>query len=263
MNIDEKEYLIPFIEKIRKEEIRNKFKENKNKEKYDEQICKDAIWLGYLDACRTFTKEKTISEDDSRIDLLAKEIKNYLNGNRECEFTHQKYCEILMGKDNHQMTFGQAQKIVNMAFKYLYCIADQNNKALCEKFDVCHMPIDGIMLEWIYRTSLSDSDGNSIKKKCIGSWSKIELGKKDDKGDDFDSSKPYTYSFYQKWLNEYCKNKKCRQLELDFFYWDKMAKILSAEEYLKSFNNKETACKFLNSLDFDEKGKVKNRSWLK
>jgi hypothetical protein len=41
-----------------------------------------------------------------------------------------------------------AQKIVNMAFKYLYCFDDAN--IYYNKFADCHMPLDRFTLKWFY-----------------------------------------------------------------------------------------------------------------
>jgi hypothetical protein len=41
-----------------------------------------------------------------------------------------------------------AQKIVNMAFKYLYCFDDAN--IYYKKFADCHMPLDRFTLKWFY-----------------------------------------------------------------------------------------------------------------
>ena len=44
--------------------------------------------------------------------------------------------------------YGQAQKVINMAFKYLYCCegAEKYNS----KFADCHMPLDQFTLAWFF-----------------------------------------------------------------------------------------------------------------
>ena len=49
---------------------------------------------------------------------------------------------------NTSLTVGQAQKIINMSFKYLFCCADIRNSKLSH-FTWCHMPLDSVTLEWL------------------------------------------------------------------------------------------------------------------
>ena len=52
-------------------------------------------------------------------------MKNYLRADKLESFDeiHKKICVNLIEKckERTNMTYGQAQKIINMAFKYLYC----------------------------------------------------------------------------------------------------------------------------------------------
>lgn len=196
----------------------------------DIEIYKIAIYLGYLDASRTFSGQSKIKKDDKAINDLAKKIQSYIETDKE--FSHDEYCNIL--EDNYKdISFGQAQKIVNMAFKYLYCIAEKDLK---EKFDVCHMPIDGVMQEWIYRTIKKDSSNeyNSIiKKGKMGAWSKIINLKNHDESDG-----QYTYGYYQKLIGSICNGNKT-QLQLDFEHWLDMSQTIAAENYIKSFKKEE------------------------
>lgn len=53
-----------------------------------------------------------------------------------------------MASNNKATYYGMAQKIVNMAFKYLYCFDDAN--IYYNKFADCHMPLDSFTLKWFY-----------------------------------------------------------------------------------------------------------------
>lgn len=66
-----------------------------------------------------------------------------------------------------EFTFGQAQKVVNMFFKYLYTFKDEQCVKLSEQdFDNCDCPIDSIILDKLYKT-----------EKYKGTvWSKIDGG---------------------------------------------------------------------------------------
>ena len=187
-----------------------------------------AIWLGYLDACRTFNEQKKLKKSDKAIESLAKSIKRYLDN--DCDFDHDSYCKLLV--DSYAMHYGQAQKIVNMAFKYLYCIA--KDSSLLTKFDNCHMPLDGIMLEWLYRNAKDENGKKVLKKSKIGPWSKMEKGSKKQS---YDKDGYYTYSYYQSLLLKHFKNQK--PLELDFEYWRDMSLTLSTEQYLRNFSEEE------------------------
>ena len=55
---------------------------------------------------------------------LAESMKDYIDG--KSGFDHNHYCDLLVRK--YSLAFGQAQKIVNMAFKYLYCLTKDSNK---------------------------------------------------------------------------------------------------------------------------------------
>ncbi len=85
---------------------------------------------------------------------------------------HDKMCEevkngfISLGYPNYE--YGQAQKLINMAFKYFYCFDEAKSKEDYLKF--CHMPIDRYILAWYYRVILS-------KKKSfdrLPPWSKMD-----------------------------------------------------------------------------------------
>jgi hypothetical protein len=61
-----------------------------------------------------------------------------------------KVIEILEKRYNG-VTYGKAQKIVNMTFKYLYCFEGALDFEDC--FGECHMPLDSKILEW-YRQNV-------------------------------------------------------------------------------------------------------------
>lgn len=67
-------------------------------------------------------------------------------------------------------TYGKAQKIINMSFKYLFCCDDAPgmiiNSHYEKHFRYCHMPLDSYTLEW-YKQK------NNYKQKNY-TWSKME-----------------------------------------------------------------------------------------
>lgn len=164
---------------------------------------------------------------------VAEELQEYFKENKEEENKetfnkkHTEWCESLI-KDyssylDEKLTYGQAQKIINMAFKYLYCIFDAKEKLeeKKERFKYCHMPLDKFSLEWVKRY---------FKKGSVKSWSHME---KEDL-----ENKEYGYNTYLKNIEEYCEQKYDGQispLQLDFIVWPKMQKIMATEEFIKTF----------------------------
>ena len=220
------------IKDINEEDV-ERFKETINKEKdfLDKTLTEkpnieayvQALYLGYLDASRTFGGQKKVTKKGGAIEQVAEKMQNYINGgNNDFDSIFYEACGTLC--INYEMSFGQAQKIINMAFKYLYCIADGELK---ERFDKCHMPLDGIMLEWI-RRNITDDNGNKLKK--AEAWSKLPKGEKDEAG---------SYMYYKKHIDSYCYENDKSPLQLDFENWVTMSQTLSAEDYLKSFTEAE------------------------
>ena len=209
-----------------------RFKATMKKEKdfLDEELSKEtqievyvqAIYLGYLDASRTFKDQRKVEKDHSEVKVIAKKMKKYIVDDRDnYDSFFYGACDYLCKK--YEMKFGQAQKIINMAFKYLFCIA---NAKLKNRFKKCHMPLDGIMFEWIYR-NIKD-DNKNLKK--VDAWSKIDKGKEDNAG---------TYKYYKKHIDAYCKKEGKTPLQLDFENWVIMSQTLAAESFLKTFTEDE------------------------
>lgn len=114
------------------------------------QLFEDAVWQGYLDASRTFDKIKDTKNKPDAFIRLAGSIQKYFDGDEA--FDHSKWCNAFINgireNNSYEATYGQAQKVVNMAFKYLYCCDGAKNYA--EKFASCHMPLDTITLLWFF-----------------------------------------------------------------------------------------------------------------
>lgn len=120
--------------------------------------------------------------------LMKSEILNFLKGEMECLIdnvlndryrTQNTYDEdflcttISISKyindkiRNEEFTFGNAQKFLNMFFKYLYIISYKND-CLKQNFRFCHCPMDRQLLENIW---MKRKDSNITE---------IGLGKRDD-----------------------------------------------------------------------------------
>lgn len=240
--------------------IRPDFGEIMSKKLEDAQvdIYVEALYQGYRDACRTFEWEK--KDDTERKESIkelfkvsvAKEIQEFLQGEKEFEPKHKDMCKKLKidlkSKGVKNMTYGKSQKIINMAFKYLYCC--EHDKKMDEQFDKCHMPLDSFSLEWFKRkfkeedfTSLEKEEYEKLFKKtngrlglkygAVGSWSSMESEDDDVEG----SYEYYPYEFYLKKIEEYCDKNNITPLKLDFVVWPKIQKIMAADAFIKVFSD--------------------------
>ncbi len=137
--------------------------------------CEDDVLLAvkkaYIDMTpRTFSsgnEKKSIDAEkkEALLKMLANRICSYMkNGSSDFDTWHKETCELFLNgengvlgligllkeakRDESQATFGKAQKIVNMTFKYLYCFDDA--ETYINKFEPCHMPLDSYILDWVF-----------------------------------------------------------------------------------------------------------------
>jgi len=135
------------------------------------------VYKAYDDAKRTF---RGVDQDAKEKSLrgFCSEVEAWFDDPQE-DFAewHEQACELL--QNWFPMTMGQAQKIVNMTFKYMYSTAvlgvetgfvsgsiDEKYKAE-EKYKDCHVALDGYILRW-----MKEHGGKT--QKGIDSWSKID-----------------------------------------------------------------------------------------
>lgn len=144
----------------------------------NEKVFSAAVKLGYLDMCRTCSGiGKKISDEQRKdiFDAIGAEIKTGVEKSysiakqEDFDELHTKLCRFCtkqFEECGYFIKYGQAQKIINMAFKYLYCCEDATEGI----FTYCHMPLDSFVLKWCSDCSLSE--------KCNeDAWSKLEEGK--------------------------------------------------------------------------------------
>jgi len=84
--------------------------------------------------------------------------------------------KVISKVDIKKITYGKAQKIVNMTMKQLYCF-DNAHKYKTSVFQYCHIPIDSVILEFFHLSSkyvwsnLKTYDEYlSVQKQCIRQW---------------------------------------------------------------------------------------------
>lgn len=169
-----------------------------------------AVDLAYNDAKRTMTG---IGKFDKTPAIKAIETKllGYFEepapNSDSFEEKHKELCNIWCTefRGSEIGTYGKAQKIINMAFKYLRCCGDA-----IDHFNFCHMPLDSFTLTW-YKRNTED--------KNIYTWSKIN---------------PEEYSKIQATIRTHLQKSGngLSPLELEFIVWPEIQKELAAEDFL-------------------------------
>ncbi len=211
-------------------------KENWEKNKYG-----NAIKKGYDDAKRTFAGIK--SPADTFWEELAKEInldaifamENSIDQD-QFDQEHKKMCDILIEMFKKEgiyesVTYGQAQKIINMAFKYLYTYDyvkeqennQENNQKNKEVYKYCHMPLDRYTLTWYRRVKeqMKKQMDNSVEN-YYSVTSDFAWSKKMDASDE-------GYEIYQKIQRgvRCCLGENVLRMEFEIWNREKKIQILS------------------------------------
>lgn len=175
-----------------------------------------------------------------------------------------QYYKVPKGKS---VRYGKAQKIVNMTFKYLFCLFYSDsvdgklNREEQHKYHVlfrrCHMPLDSFIIEWIYRETRKIKDLSFIKDNCP-SWSNLNyeedesLTLKNIKA----GGKKYIHSYKnilgiidiilkENYYEGYS------HLEAELFIWQEMQLHLSTEAFIFALRSS------YEELDNKEKEKIK------
>ena len=110
-----------------------------------------AIAQAWLDVCRSVKINKNNKIKISRAkDMIADMLQKYFGSKPKNAEAFESWYESLLSNSttNTSLTVGQAQKIINMSFKYLFCCADIRNSKQSH-FTWCHMPLDSVTLEWL------------------------------------------------------------------------------------------------------------------
>lgn len=109
-----------------------------------------AVSFAYNDAKRALkgiakTPEKQ-NDKETALSTLTTKLKEYFE--QGLEFDHMDLCDSFKESFTiFSMTYGAAQKIVNLSFKYLYCFNNFKSKYF-EKFANCQMVLDSFILSW-------------------------------------------------------------------------------------------------------------------
>ena len=209
-------------------------------------------------------KKEKIQSD---LDWLANELYKYITQSIDTNFevwhntTCTNFCKRVNQSHGH-IPYGKAQKIVNMSFKYLFCLND--SQKYIERFSGCHMALDKYTLEWFIRFVLSKKGLKHISVTQIRetSWSKLRCGSNEEE---------YTYLWFQNEIKKYLNSEKSNYVTdegehlspfiAEFYIWPEMQLHLAMESLYsqggkeKNFKDKslsdkiESLRKFLDKLE--------------
>ena len=214
-----------------------------------------AVKKAYIDMSpRTFTKSEKKKEFDenlknSLLSSLARDIRNYMEkgtGGKSFDEWHHEICRNFLflydltdgkspcehrglagllsnaGRKSGEATYGKAQKIVNMTFKYLYCYSDAPD--YYERFEPCHMPLDSYILDWflsiyapIWEKGSPKGDKLTLNgKNRLPKWSNLDylVGGKYNPGQDIPQ-----YIEIQEAIKVILKSYNVTRLEAEFIIW--------------------------------------------
>ena len=182
----------------RTEEIKKKITRDEMLEKLDE--------CGFLAAFKEYFKGSAKSQKDFD------------------EWHHEmckKFRACFNNKNFNNLQYGKAQKIVNMTFKNIYCLRDAESKE--DYFKYCHMPLDSLSLEWVYRT-MKPTNKEKYTREKIPAWSKLC----------YDSSKEnasiLSYKSIQEDIRKHFENStEWTPLTAEFVIWPQIQLELAAE----------------------------------
>ena len=194
------------------------------------KIFEDAVNAAYGDAKRTFKGIAGRATTANR--NLAKKIQTYFkNPTPNIDNFHNDWCADYISDLNAEKyttaTYGQAQKVVNMTFKYLYCL-DNARTTYNDHFENCHVALDSYTLEWIWRNC--GLAGNEIHDD----WSKIQYNDR--------ATKKTTTLGYEKIVDKYRTYKPASYpdtpFQSEFIFWTEIQMHLACETfYFALLNN--------------------------
>lgn len=199
----------------------------------DEMAVDVAVDLAYRDAQRTMNKIDNKMRDSAK-KAVSNAIKAYLkekpSPKTKGDFDEKhknicnKWCKAFEkdGKLTEHGNYGKAQKIVNMAFKYLYCYySDKNEIEKNDYFKYCHFTLDSFTLKWL------NGCGGDNKPKFLNSNLKWSSGfipnfmaeKNIYVCENYESIQNYA----RERVNDVFKKEGWTALQAEFFIWDSVA----------------------------------------
>lgn len=143
-----------------------------------------AVNFAYSDAKRVCAgigehkekREKAISQISEKLKYF---VKPTLSSEEDFDNYHKILCGIWCDAFKGETKlgeYGKAQKIVNMAFKYLFTYSYFNNTEILSKFDKCHFTLDSFTLKWLRELKKRENKEKRDKLKCLRAetrWSNL------------------------------------------------------------------------------------------
>lgn len=214
-----------------------------------------SIEKAYKDIMVRTLKRKESKETSCNLHELKDLIMGYIeNGDfpEDCDNFdkfHNKLCQSALSylkEEYENVEYGKAQKLVNMTFKYLYCTKYISGKKKQELFKECHIALDSIILEWLFKyvypkykidnddaLTLKDaSDKSNLTRESTPSWSNLTYSEDNKLKDD----NTYTYNFFIQIIRKYFEDNKIdmQPFQAEFIIWREMQMELAAKEFLNS-----------------------------
>lgn len=196
-----------------------------NDEDIKDVICREA----YKDIKRNLHNIGAADQEKQEVfEMINISITEYFNkpaikNQGEYDKWHRKICDSIINKlksvITNDMTYGKAQKLLNMTMKHLYCFSDANE----EYFKYCHIPVDSNVIWWYNKYS-----GNSFKTE----WTKM---KKENYTDFQNNMRDFLESENNNILRY--ENEPFTLLESDFVIWKMKDLIYACDLFEKSYNN--------------------------
>ena len=141
-----------------------------------------------------------IKAKEQMVNCLTEALYNYFaHGiNKTFDDWHKEVCDKISqtfkAHTGMDLPFGKAQKLVNISFKYAFCLNDADQ--YLSKFQRCHMALDSIVLKWYAQSKI----GTII----VSNWSSIEYS---------------DYICVQNDIRKYCEEQKTFPLVKEFDVW--------------------------------------------
>lgn len=225
-----RKYVKAFYDQAFSKEIKQKIENNKidfmnHSDRDVLSYCINKAWVDAVMYERMQPSYKDKSDNKGQIvGIIYKFFETVIAG-KEVNYSkwHRDTCENSM----YGMSVGLWQKLINMTFKYVYCVREHFSEISTFDFEQCHIPLDSYILDWF---------GFNDKK-----WNKIA---------DYDE-----YITIQRCIKEALKKQDINSLlEGDFIVWEQSKAIKTANEIIKGlayFVEDKERVKFLFREDID------------
>lgn len=223
-----------------------------------EELFVAAVAQGYADAKRTFSGISKFWDENKRKDFFADVAKALQTACKshpaDFDVWHEATCDDICkwfkeAGYEKGVTYGQAQKIVNMAFKYLYCLEGAEQYAI---FRQCHMPLDSFTLAWYKRYVMIGKD-KEYKITEEDKWSNL-------KKDKYQKIVVAIQKYLRDEPNFPFRGTKVtlsqHPLDAEFYVWPEMQMHLAAEEFYFAFNEEKEKADWKKKSVSDKLGDI-------